>query len=141
MSVGYSGVPLLDKLGIKPDTRIAIVRPPERYDQILGELPRGVRRLQRPGRAMDFVHCFCIRATELCRRFPALRCSLAPKGILWISWPKKSSPLHVDLGEGEVRAIGVANGLVDVKICVVDTDWSALKFVCRLADRPLVNRR
>ena len=66
---------------------------------------------------------------------------LTPTGMLWISWPKKSSGVVTDLNENIVRDIGLANGLVDVKVCAVDDVWSALKFVFRLKDRPVLGSR
>jgi hypothetical protein len=60
---------------------------------------------------------------------------LAPAGMLWVSWPKKSSGVPTDLDENKVRDIGLAAGLVDVKVCAVTEVWSGLKFVRRLNDR------
>ncbi len=75
------------------------------------------------------------RRADLERLFGALKKALHPNGMLWVSWPKKSSPLAGDLDENGVRATGLAQGLVDVKICAVDDDWSGLKFVYRRRDR------
>ena len=72
----------------------------------------------------------------LARRLPALREGLAPAGGLWIAWPKRSSGLQTDLGEGIVRELGLGCGLVDNKVCAIDETWSGLRFVYRLADRP-----
>jgi len=135
MTAGYSGTPLIRKLGIKAAMRVAFVDPPRNYPELLGPLPEGLRVLRRPGRHMDFVHVFSCRKARLRRRLPALKRSLAPDGMLWISWPKKSSRLDKDLGEADVRRAGLDSGLVDVKICAVDDDWSGLKFVYRLEDR------
>lgn len=135
MSAGYSRTPLLKKLGIAPGDKVAFVDAPEHYTDLLGELPEGVRRLQRLGKRMDFVHFFTARRSHLRRRFPTLKRSLAKDGMLWVSWPKKSSSLDKDLAESDVRACGLENGLVDVKICAVDEDWSGLKFVYRREDR------
>ena len=84
---------------------------------------------------MDFVHFFADRRSTLERRLSALVASLAADGMLWISWPKKSSRLHRDLSGTDVRRLGLEHGLVDVKVCAVDEDWSGLKFVYRLRDR------
>jgi len=134
VSAGYSGTPLLQKLGIRGDMRLAIVDPPSGYMRILEPMPSGVRMLARPGRHMDFIHWFVHGAASL-RRFPGMAASLAPTGMLWVSWAKKSSPLHQGFGDAEVRAAGLATGLVDVKVCAVDEDWSALKFMVRKEDR------
>ncbi len=123
---GYSGKPLVAKLGIKPDTRIAIVNAPKGYDRVLGTLPPGT---------LDFVQFFTDSKRELERRFPALERALAPAGMLWISWPKRASGVATDLTEDVIRAIGLAHGLVDVKVAAVDEVWSGLKFVRRVQDR------
>lgn len=135
MASGYSGTPLIRKLGLKAGAKAAFVDAPAYYPELLGDLPENVRVLARLGRDMDFLHFFTRRLARLDRRLPVLRRSLASDGMLWISWPKKSSSLQADLSESDVRAAGLAAGLVDVKICAVDEDWSGLKFVYRLRDR------
>ena len=132
---GYSGTPLLKKLGLKPGTRAVFIREPSDYRETLGELPTGIRILSRPGKEMDFVHLFCGSKKELLARLSTAKRSLAKEGTLWVSWPKKSSGVQTDLGEGDVRREGLKLGLVDVKICAVDETWSGLKFVYRLKDR------
>ncbi len=141
VSAGYSGTPLVQKLGIKTGMRVAFVGAPGHYRTLLGPLPDEVRVLQRLGQGMDFVHFFTASHAELCRRFPALKRALASDGTLWISWPKKASDLPKDLAESDVRRAGLDGGLVDVKICAVDADWSGLKFVYRLKDRPPKGQR
>jgi len=132
---GYSGKPLVAKLGIKPDTRIAILRAPKGYDRVLGKLPPRVTRRPSIVGPLDFVQFFTNEKRELERRFAALARSLAPAGMLWISWPKQASGVATDLTEDMIRAIGLAHGLVDVKVAAVDEVWSGLKFVRRLKDR------
>ena len=132
---GYSGKPLVAKLGIKPDTRIAILRAPKGYDRVLGKLPPRVTRRPSIVGPLDFVQFFTNEKRELERRFAALARSLAPAGMLWISWPKQASGVATDLTEDVIRAIGLAHGLVDVKVAAVDDVWSGLKFVRRLKDR------
>jgi hypothetical protein len=131
---GYSKRSLVDKLGIKAGASIAILSAPPGYERTLGRLPR-VRR-KSPGTApLDFVQFFTREKRELERRFPSLARALAPAGMLWISWPKKSSGVATDLTEDVIRAVGLAHGLVDVKVAAVDEVWSGLKFVRRLKDR------
>ena len=132
---GYSGKPLVAKLGIKPDTRIAILNAPKGYDRVLGKLPPRVTRRPSIVGPLDFVQFFTKETRELERRFAGLARSLAPAGMLWISWPKKASGVATDLTEDVIRAIGLAHGLVDVKVAAVDEVWSGLKFVRRLKDR------
>lgn len=132
---GYASRSLVDKLGIRDGWRIAIVNAPAGYTRILGKLPAGVRRAPRPRAPLDFVQFFTRERRELERRFPALARALAPAGMLWVSWPKRSSGVATDLTEDVVRTIGLARGLVDVKVAAVDAVWSGLKFVRRLRDR------
>lgn len=134
MSAGYSGTPLLTKLGIRAGMRLAFLDTPAQYRKQLGPLPFEVTELARCGRNMDFVHWFVRRASQLAR-FATLAGSLAPTGMLWASWTKKSSLLYAGFGDAEVRAAGLATGLVDVKVCAVDEDWSGLRFVVRREDR------
>jgi hypothetical protein len=133
---GYSGTPLVRKLGIKPGATVALIRAPEGFDAVLGEIPDGVtirRRLRGP---CDVIVSFHVDRAELERRLPALRGVLAQDGGLWLTWPKRSSGVATDLGEGPVRELGLAAGLVDNKVCAIDETWSGLRFVYRLADRP-----
>src|SRR2546422_7069043 len=131
---GYSGKPLVQKLGIKPGTTIAILNAPKGYERPLGKLP-SVTRKSNARTAIDFVQFFTREKRELERRFAALAQALAPAGMLWISWPKKASSVATDLTEDVIRVIGLAHGLVDVKVAAVDDVWSGLKFVRRIKDR------
>ena len=133
---GYSGKPLVAKLGIKPGSTIAILGAPRGYDRLLGRLPEVRRRTPATGR-LDFVQFFTTEKHELERRFATLARSLTPAGMLWISWPKKASGVPTDLTEDRVREIGLEAGLVDNKVCAVDETWSGLRFVFRLKDRPV----
>jgi hypothetical protein len=132
---GYSRRSLVDKLGIRDGATIAIVNPPRGYARTLGPLPRRVTRKLRVTKPLDFVQFFCREKTDLERRFDALARALAPAGMLWISWPKRASGVQTDLTEDVIRAIGLAHGLVDVKVAAVDEVWSGLKLVRRLRDR------
>jgi hypothetical protein len=132
---GYSKRSLVDKLGIKPGQRIVIVGAPADYAKTLGELPPDVTLAKRIQGEHDFLHFFSKSRHELEQKFPALKTGLVSNGALWISWPKGSSGVATDLNENAVREIGLANGLVDVKVCAVDETWSGLKFVYRVKDR------
>lgn len=135
MSAGYSGTPLVKKLGIKAGFRAAIINPPEDYEETLGPLPPGVTRLRHLEAGLDFIQFFTSQQAELEAHFDELKGALAQNGMLWISWPKKSSPIPSDLNENIIREIGLWHGMVDVKVCAVDENWSGLKFVYRLRDR------
>jgi hypothetical protein len=132
---GYSGKPLVQKLGIKAGARIAILNPPAGYAWTLGKLPAGVKRKTTSTGPLDFIQLFTTEQRDLDRRFAALARALAPAGMLWISWPKQASGVATDLTENVIREIGLAHQLVDVKVAAVDAVWSGLKFVRRLADR------
>jgi hypothetical protein len=132
---GYSKRTLVEKLGIKPDVKLAILNPPDGYDRILGPLPGGVQRAASVRGPLDFIQFFTVDRKELEKRFPVLARALRDEGALWISWPKGTAGIHTDVNENVVREVGLANGLVDVKVCAVDETWSALKFVRRLKDR------
>ena len=127
--------PLLRKLGLKPGKRACFLHAPPHYADLLGPLPDGVLVLDTPAPPMDFIHYFTPHHPALAHDFPHLKATLAFDGMLWVSWPKKTSALPSDLDANIVRAIGLSGGLVDVKVCAVDADWSALKFVYRLKDR------
>ena len=132
-SVGYSGTPLVDKLGIKPGARLQLVSEPKDFAGLLGGLPEGSTVASRG--ALDFAMLFVKSQSDLRKRFARLRDRLKSNGVLWVAWPKKTSGVETDLTEGVVRAFGLESGLVDVKVCAVDDTWSGLKFVRRLKDR------
>lgn len=133
---GYSGTPLVKKLGIKPGQRIALLSGPPGYRETLGALPERVACAEQLDEKLDFIQLFASTQAELKQRFKEAKRCLARDGSLWISWPKKASGVATDLNENVVREIGLAMGLVDVKVCAVDEIWSGLKFVHRLKDRP-----
>jgi len=132
---GYSGTPLVKKLGIKSGQTICLVGAPASYPKTLGRLPTGVTVRRAPTGPLDVIHFFTTKRANLGERFSRLAAALSPAGMLWVSWPKKSSMLASDVTEDVVREVGLAAGLVDVKVCAVDETWSGLKFVRRLADR------
>lgn len=132
---GYSRTPLIAKLGIRPGATVLILNAPSGYTRTLGALPADIAVRKSLKGPLDFVHFFTTRARELESRFAGLAASLAPAGMLWISWPKKAAKADTDLTEDVVRRVGLAHGLVDVKVCAVDETWSGLKFVRRVKDR------
>jgi len=132
---GYSGTPLLKKLGIRPGARVLLLNAPAGYLALLGPLPADVTLLFAPAGTLDFIQLFSRESAEVAEWFPRLKAALAPAGALWISWPKRAARMPTDLSENLIRDIGLRQGLVDVKICAVDASWSGLKFVYRLQDR------
>jgi hypothetical protein len=133
---GYSGTPLVRKLGIKPGARLALISAPDGFDGTLGELPVGVAVRRAARGPLDVIVAFFIDRSRLERRLTALRTALEPAGGLWIAWPKRASGVATDLTEDVVRELGLAAGLVDNKVCAIDALWSGLRLVYRLADRP-----
>jgi hypothetical protein len=134
VTAGYSGTPLPAKLGITPGSRVLLDGAPA--DLALGPLPDGVTPHRRPGRGpYDVVLLFAPDADRMHGRWPALVPRLETAGRLWVCWPKKSSGVPTDLTENVVRGFGLAEGLVDVKVCAVDATWSGLAFVRRRRDR------
>jgi hypothetical protein len=130
---GYSGTPLVRKLGIKPGSAVAFDGEPPGFRSALEGLPDDLD--DGPG-PLDLALLFTIARDDLAARFAPLAGKLKPAGALWVAWPKKASGVATDLTENVVREVGLAAGLVDVKVCAIDDVWSGLKFVVRLADRP-----
>ena len=137
---GYSGTPLVKKLGVKENFHVAFVNAPDGYEKTL-ELPSALIVSSRSKKPLDFVQLFVKTRHELEHKFLQYSARLNPSAMFWISWPKKSSGVATDLTENVIRAIGLANGMVDVKVCAVDDVWSGLKFVFRLKDRPKLRFR
>ncbi len=134
-TAGYSLRPLISKLGVKPRTTLTIINAPVNYLPLLGPLPPLVELKKTLAGHADFIHFFAKRRKQVEQKFAVLKRALAKDGMLWISWPKGSSGVATDLNENIIREIGLAHGLVDVKVCAIDALWSGLKFVYRLRDR------
>jgi hypothetical protein len=128
---GPSGKPLTQKLGIKPGFCIFVSGAPVPYGEIVGDLPDGAKIVSRLKAPLDMVHLFATRAAGLADQLSDCRDAIAPDGMIWVSWPKKSSALVTDLGDTVVRNIALPLGLVDIKVCAIDEVWSGLKFVIR----------
>lgn len=133
MTAGYSGTPLPKKLGLDGKKNLLFDQAPT---SVLKEL--GLKRAPRFSNSspVDFGLVFTKSQAELKEKFRNLTPRLDPAATLWISWPKKTSGVATDLNENIVRELGLAAGLVDVKVCAIDETWSGLKFVFRLKDRP-----
>jgi hypothetical protein len=133
---GYSGTPLVKKLGFKSGFRAALVNPPKDFQDELDPLPDNVVLFSdTPPKDLDLVVLFTDAKQTLTKEFPRLAKKLVQNGMLWIAWPKKASGVPSDLSENIIRDIGLRAGLVDVKVCAINDVWSGLKFVYRLADR------
>jgi hypothetical protein len=138
---GYSGTPLVAKLGIRPGARLAMIHSPAGFAATLGALPPGVALplgvalAPAEGWRCDVVLLFVTSQAQLAAELPAALGGLAAAGGLWVAWPKRASGVPTDLTEDAVRAAGLAAGVVDNKVCAIDETWSGLRFVVRLADR------
>jgi len=132
---GYAGTPLVKKLGIRTGSRLALLRAPAGFERVLEGLPDDVtivrRGLERAHVAIRFVRS----AAELDAGLPQLARRLAEGARLWIAWPKQASGLATDVTQALVRERGLATGLVDFKICAIDSTWSGLCFTHRAAGR------
>jgi hypothetical protein len=127
---GYSGTPLWQQLGLKPGQRLLVMDPPKDFESLLADAPQGIVWLSRAApfdAAVLFANTVRAQETQLARVLP----KFASGGMLWLAWPKKASGVASDLSDETVRRIGLAAGLVDIKVCAVDATWSALKFVHR----------
>ena len=137
MSAGYSGTPLPKKLGIKSGHRVALLdAPSELRASIVPTTAEMSLSDSVGGEALDVILLFVRSVIDLNARFEAAASALQPAGGLWVCWPKKASGVVTDLTEDVIRAVGLATGLVDNKVCAVDATWSGLRFVYRLRDRP-----
>jgi Protein of unknown function (DUF3052) len=132
---GYSGTPLPKKLGIQEKFRVAFVGLPADVKAELRNSLAGCAVVKDGREPIDFAMVFVKKQADLEREFSRLAKQLAPAGMLWVSWPKKTSGVATDMNENDVRRIGLATGLVDVKVCAVSEVWSGLKFVRRVEDR------
>ena len=128
---GYSGTPLVRKLGFRPGMRALFLDAPEEFGALVGELPDGVRVLARAADGLDLVVAFVRERRVLERRLAALQPRLDQAGMIWVAWPKRASMVATDITEDVVRAVALPRGLVDVKVCAIDATWSGLKLVIR----------
>jgi hypothetical protein len=135
-SAGYSGTPLLGKLGVVPGTTVCTIGAPKDYAELLGPLPMGAKITARVPKQPAFVHLFATSRADLAAQLKKLRTTLEPDGVVWVSWPKKSSGVATDITEDTIRRVCLPVGFVDVKVCAVDETWSGLKLVIRKELRP-----
>jgi hypothetical protein len=133
---GYSGTPLVRKLGIKDDHVVLLDAAPAGFE--LGDTG-GAQLVRRLPRSADVTLTFHTSYDALARRLPTLFHRTSTAGMVWVCWPKKAAQkalnLTSDLDENTVRDLGLRLGFVDVKVAAIDDTWSGLKFVRRLADR------
>jgi hypothetical protein len=132
---GYSGTPLVKKIGIKPGHRLALVDAPVGFKNELLDLPEEVEFVSGDKKALDVILFFMKSRASLEKHLPRLKTSIAQAGMIWAVWPKKASGVETDLNENIIRDSGLAIGLVDIKVCAINEVWSGLKFVIPVKDR------
>ena len=130
-AAGYSGTPLVRKLGIVEGSRVLAIGAPAEYREWLAPLPEGVVFARAVGSSVNMAHVFVTARAELVRQLASLRTSLASDAAVWVSWPKKASKVPTDVTEDVIRAVALPMGFVDIKVCAVTEVWSGLKLVVR----------
>jgi len=135
MPSGYSANPLFKKLGLKEGFQVILVNAPVSYKALLGDIAEKLSFKSKTATGVDFIHLFTNTVQELEKALPVLKQQIKKDGMIWVSWYKKSSGKTTELTENMIRDTGLSSGLVDIKVCAVDEDWSGLKFVYRLKDR------
>jgi hypothetical protein len=132
---GYSGTPLAKKLGIKDGSRIFLLNAPGNYLQLVSPLPEGVQVAPQITSHTDVIHIFSTKKEELSQALHTCLEKMRSNGVIWASWPKKSSKVPTDISEDTIREVALPLGLVDIKVCAVDDVWSGLKLVIRKEKR------
>lgn len=128
---GYSGTPLFKKLGIKSGFRVKTKNTPKNYLDLIAPIPSGVKVSPRLRGSIDIWHLFTSSKSELTKVLVAALGEIQQAGSIWVSWPKKSSGVPSEITEDTIREVALPLGLVDVKVCAVDSTWSGLKLVIR----------
>lgn len=128
-STGYSGTPLAKKLGIVEGSRIATLHAPDDYARWLSPIPSNVVFEGTVTSLTDIVHVFSGRKADLKATLVALRNTIKPSGIIWVSWPKKASKVSTDITDNTIREVALPLGFVDIKVCAISDVWSGLKLV------------
>lgn len=128
---GYSGTPLVKKLGIKDDMTVALVGAPDGFEALLKGLPKSVKLVYGNSGVADLIIWWPASANDAAARVKKIEARIAPGGAVWMAWAKKSSGVKTDLTEDVMRDVGLPIGLVDYKVCAIDATWSGLKFARR----------
>lgn len=131
MSAAAGATPLARKLGLSEGQAVCYVNPPDGFEELVGEVPDGLRVLSDLDGPLDLVVCFVSARRVLEQRLTALRRAIEPDGMLWVAWPKRASGVETDVTEDVVRDVALPRGLVDVKVCAIDATWSGLKLTRR----------
>jgi hypothetical protein len=132
---GYSGTPLPKKLGIKPGHRVLLFDAPETFEATLGEVPPEVELLREVIPAPDIQVLFVVQRSVFEAEFALALKRLPAAGAIWVAWPKRASKVPTDMTENVVREVGLPTGVVDNKVCAIDSTWSGLRLVVRKTNR------
>ena len=135
MTAGYSGKPLALKLGIKPGFRVAVINPPAHYAMLVAPLPDAVTLHEPHDGQLNCIHLFVTVYADLEQHLGRLKAQIVANGMIWVSWPKRTAKVPTDMTEDRIRLLALTLGLVDVKVCAVDSIWSGLKLVIPVAHR------
>ncbi|MCU7693900.1 hypothetical protein ACFSPU_01150 [Haoranjiania flava] len=135
MAAGYSANPLYKKLGLKEGDIIKLINAPAKYKELIGDLYAKLYVANKATTDLNFIHFFTNSLKELEKQLPLLMQQIRKDGSIWVSWYKKSAAQTSELTENVIRDTALAMGLVDVKVCAIDEQWSGLKLVYRLKDR------
>ena len=135
-TAGYSGTPLWKKLGYKSGVAAYVEGAPEQYWEWL-DLPKdvGVTWSEPLLLGAEFIHLFCLSESKLRSALKSYRRKVSPHGVVWVSWPKKSSRVATDITEDVIREVSLPLGFVDIKVCAVNEVWSGLKLMIRKEQR------
>ena len=131
---GYSGTPLVKKLGIKPEHRLAVLGAPDGF--VIDDLPDEIEPRTSLRGTSDVIVSFHRMRGDLAKRVPRLMAGLHVDGAIWVAWPKRLSGVPTDITEDVVREVCLPAGLVDVKVCAIDDTWSGLRLCLRKELRP-----
>jgi hypothetical protein len=132
---GYSGRSLAQKLGIKAGQKVVTLGAPPGYRTLLSPLPDAVSLATNVEPNAAFIHLFVLKRATLAKELKRIRKLIADTGVLWVSWPKKSSGVKSDITENVIREVCLPLGFVDIKVCAVDDTWSGLKLMIRHENR------
>jgi hypothetical protein len=135
MPAGYSGTPLVQKLGYKVGFRVFLDGGPANYHELVHPLPNEVTFVSKLTKPVDLIHLFTKSAKELAAKLERYRSKIIQNGTIWVSWPKKASKVPTNITEDVIRATAIPMGFVDVKVCAIDETWSGLKLVIRVSKR------
>jgi hypothetical protein len=132
-SAGYSGTPLVRKLGFRAGARVYLIHPPEDYQDLLEA--NGIEFSQSLRPPYEFVHLFVTQSRELAERLLRLHGQVSDQAVVWVSWPKRSAGLPSNITDQVIRDVALPLGFVDTKVCAVDRIWSGLKLMIRRSER------